>query len=352
MTTKQAEQTASTGTESPSGGPGFLQRVGQVVNKLLSFRPSSVIIATVALILMIGILHPKFIEPSHLADVLQSSIYTGTMAMALACLIAMRDIDLSAGTAYALTVTVAALLMRGGMDPWLAALCTLCVGVLCGLFNAAVVTFIRIPTIITTLATLSMFGGMAVGLANGRQVVGLPADSSFFQIVGGDVGGFPVGVLIMLAASIPLAIAMHHTPWGHRVLAMGSNPDAAEFSGISPRRVRTQVLMLVGLMAGISGCLALAYFVSADPGIGTGETTLLSIAAAVIGGTPLRGGSVSILGAMVGAVLLNVVDSGLPFFGIEANWNEFVTGIVIIVAVGLDSLIRFQQSRNAAKAAL
>lgn len=329
-------------------GPGGRRGIRAVAAKIIGFPASSVIIATILLIVVIGGLHPRFFDPDQLFDVLQFAVYTGIMAMGLAFLIAMRDIDLSPGTTYALTVIVGALLIRGGIDPWLAALVALAAGAGCGLVNAMVVAFLRIPTIITTLATLIMFAGLAVGLANGREVI-FPVDSSFFSVLAGTIGGFPVAVIVMVAVSIPLGIALHHTPWGYRVLAVGSNPDAARFAGISERRVRTQVLVLIGLLAAVSGCLALAYFAAGVPTIGTGRTTLRAIAAAIIGGTPMRGGSASILGAMVGAVLLSVVHSGLPYFGIPANWSEFVTGIVIIVAVGFDSLVRFQQRRNSAK---
>ncbi len=338
-------------TKRPTPPGGSWGGVGGLARRLISFPASSVTIATIALIVIIGALHPRFVSPGQLEDVLQSSVYTGVMAIGLAYLIAMRDIDLSPGTTFALSLIVAAILMRGGMNPWLAAVCALLTGAACGLFNALIVAFIKIPTIITTLATLSMYGGLATGLAGGEQVIGLPTDSSFFTILGGTVGGFPIAVIVMVVVSIPLGIALHHTPWGYRVLAMGSNPDAADFSGISQRRVRTQVLVVIGLLAGIAGCLALAFFNSGSPTIGTGSTTLDAIAAAVIGGTPLRGGSASVLGAMIGAVLLNVVNAGLPYFGIQANWTEFVTGIVIIVAVGFDSLVRYQQHRGAARAA-
>jgi ribose transport system permease protein len=138
---------------------------------------------------------------------------------------------------------------------------------------------------------------------------------------------------------LAVGVMLHHTPFGYRVLAIGSNPDAAQFSGISVTRVRTQVLILVGLLAGVAGVLGLAFFTSGDPNIG-GGFELQAIAAAVIGGTPLRGGSGTVLGAAVGAVLLNVVATGLTYFNVPANWSEFATGAVILLAVGIDSLAR------------
>src|SRR4029079_4353764 len=145
---------------------------------------------------------------------------------------------------------------------------------------------------------------------------------------------------------VPLGIALHHMPFGYRVLAIGSNPEAAQFSGISIARVRTQVLILVGALAGAAGVLALAFFTSGDPNIGAGFE-VQAIAAAVIGGTPLRGGSATVLGAVFGAILLNVVATGLSYFSVPANWSAFATGLVILVAVGIDSLGR--RRRTAAR---
>jgi ribose transport system permease protein len=123
------------------------------------------------------------------------------------------------------------------------------------------------------------------------------------------------------------------------VRAIGSNPQAASHSGISLPRTRIQVLALMGLLGGVSGVLALGYFSSADPQLGTGYE-LQAIAAAVIGGTPLSGGNATVAGAAVGAILLGVVNSGLVYFNVPLNWSSFATGSVIIVAVSLDQLLR------------
>ena len=132
---------------------------------------------------------------------------------------------------------------------------------------------------------------------------------------------------------------LRFTPYGYRVRAIGSNPEAATFSGISIPRVRVQTLVLIGALCGLSGMLGLAFFISGDPNIGTGFE-LQAIAAAVIGGTPLRGGSATVVGAVLGAILLSAVNSGLAYFDVPVNWSSFATGAVILTAVALDSLIR------------
>jgi len=185
-----------------------------------------------------------------------------------------------------------------------------------------------------------MYRGLTLGLSNGQQVTNLPLQSSFFTwLGGGHYLGLPVSVWIMIAFAIILTALLRLTPFGYRIRAIGSNPEAATFSGISIPRVRVQALLLSGLLAGIAGMLGLAFFESGDPNIGTGFE-LQAIAAAVIGGTPLRGGSATVVGAMFGAILLSVVASGLVFFNVPLNWSAFASGVVILAAVSLDSLLR------------
>jgi ribose transport system permease protein len=146
-------------------------------------------------------------------------------------------------------------------------------------------------------------------------------------------------VWVLLIVVIVLTVLLRMTPFGYRVRSIGSNPEAASFSGISVGLVRAQGLVLVGLLAGLAGALGLAFFISGDPNIGTGFE-LQAIAAAVIGGTPLRGGSGTVVGAVVGTILLTVVANGLVFFNVPLNWTSFATGGVILLAVALDSLVR------------
>jgi ribose transport system permease protein len=311
-----------------------------VNRRVLEIESGSVLIATIALVVFIGILHPDFLEIGQLKDIVQNATYVGIIAAGMAFLISMREIDLSVGSMFGLALVVSALLMQNGMNPWLAALLGVLLGGAMGLLNAILVQFIAIPAIVATLATLSMYRGLSQALSGGEQVTGLPAESSFFTFLGGDeILGLPVSVWVMIVVTVVLTAVLRLTPYGYRVRAIGSNPEAATFSGISIPRVRVQTLVLVGLLSGLSGMLGLAFFISGDPNIGTGFE-LQVIAAAIIGGTPLRGGSATVLGAVLGAILLSAVNSGLAYFDVPVNWSNFATGAVILAAVALDSLIR------------
>jgi ribose transport system permease protein len=314
-------------------------RSGRILRRAIEVESNSVLVATIALVVVIGVLHPDFLTASQLKDVLQQSVYVGIIAAGMAFLISMREIDLSVGSVFGLTLIASALLMTHGMNPWLAALLGVLLGGACGLVNAILVQAIAIPAIVATLATLSMYRGLALALANGQQVTGLPLESSFFTFLGGDAAGLPVSVWLLIVTAIVLTAVLRLTPFGYRIRSIGSNPEAATFSGISIPRVRVQALVLMGLLGGLSGMVGLAFFSSGDPNVGTGFE-LQAIAAAVIGGTPLRGGSATVVGAMLGAILLGVVNSGLVYFNVPLNWSAFATGAVILAAVSLDSLLR------------
>jgi ribose transport system permease protein len=329
----------------PDGAPGRgaaappLLALRAAGGRALEFESNSVLAATVLLALGIGVLHPEFFAWSQIKDVLAQSVYVGILAAGMAFLISMRELDLSVGSMFGLTLIVSALLMRDGTSPWLAAALGVLLGGGLGLVNAALVQVIAIPAIVATLATLSMFRGLALALSDGQQVTGVPADSSFFTFLAGDALGLPVSVWVLVATGALLTAVLRLTPFGYRVRSIGSNPKAAAFSGISIARVRVQALVLMGLLAGLAGIMGLAFFQSGDPNVGAGFE-LQAIAAAIIGGTPLRGGSATVVGAMVGAILLGVVNSGLVYFNVPINWSAFATGAVILAAVSLDSLLR------------
>jgi ribose transport system permease protein len=316
--------------------PAGLRDLGR---RTLEVESNSVLIATVALILFIGVIHPDFLAWGQLKEIVQNAAYVGIIAGGMAFLIAMREIDLSVGSMFGLTLIAASLFMQHGMNPWLAALLGILLGCGLGLINAILVQFIAIPAIVATLATLSVYRGLAQALSGGEQVTGLPADNSFFTFLGGDVLGIPTSVWVLVIVAAVLTAVLRFTPYGYRVRSIGSNPEAATFSGISIPRVRVQTLVLIGGLCGLSGMLGLAFFISGDPNIGSGFE-LTAIAAAVIGGTPLRGGSATVVGAVLGSILLSAVNSGLAYFDVPVNWSSFATGAVILAAVALDSLIR------------
>jgi ribose transport system permease protein len=334
-----AEGESAGGTDAAVAAPTAKARSESRWRRALEFESNSVLLATLLLVAIISIVHPAFLSATALLDLLQQASFVGIMAAGMAFLIAMREIDLSVGSMFGLSVVLTALLMHAGVPPWVAAPLCIVFGAAMGLFNAVIVQVIRIPAIVATLATLSMYHGLALALTKGQQVPDMPLDSSFFSIMGSRHLGIPMAVYVLVLVTVILTIVLRLTPFGYRVRGIGSNPDAATFSGISIPRVRVQALVLMGALCGVAGVLALAFFQSGDPNFGMG-LELQVIAAAVIGGTPLRGGRATVVGAVLGAILLAVVSSGLIYFRIPVNWSAFGTGAVILLAVSVDSLLR------------
>jgi ribose transport system permease protein len=326
---------------------------------LFEMESNSVLIAVLLVLALFAITHPDFYTVHEIQNVLQSSVYVGVIACGMSFLIAMRQLDLSVSSILALTAAIATLLMNDGWNAWIAALAAIGCAGLMGLINGFLVQTIRINALLATLATLYLYNGFNQGLTSsntlnvGYSTTDQPlkvnaAHSSFFTALGPGQNflGIPVAFWMMVAIALVLTAIFRFTPFGYRVRSIGSNPEAAEFSGISLPRVTYQGFILMGVVAGLAGLLVLIFFHAADPSVG-GSDNLLAIAAVIIGGTPMRGGTGTVVGAMLGGILLTgVIQSGLPYFNINQNWTQFALGAVILAAVSIDSVLRASRRRG------
>jgi ribose transport system permease protein len=308
---------------------------------------TGVIVALVGLIIFIGLANPLFLQPKSLLNLLSSSAFTGMLAVGMVFVIVIRDIDLSIGWMFNFSAVIAGKLMILGVEPIIAALAGIAFGGMLGLINGVLAVGMRIPVIIITLGTLSVYRGLSLIVNESKAVIPPDKDAPYFQVW--DVKLFDVIPMVAVAFVI-LAIVLHvllqHSRFGYRVQAMGSNPDAARLAGIPVDRTRILVLVLMGAIAGLAGVIFLGARGAVDTN--TGDAFLLPVVAAVIiGGTPLSGGRGTILGAVLGAVIIQTIQSGILFLGIDAKWSIFVTGAAIIVAVAVDQLVRRQRTRRA-----
>jgi ribose/xylose/arabinose/galactoside ABC-type transport system permease subunit len=304
-----------------------------------------VVIVLVALVVIVGSSHPAFLNSGNLLSTAQSSSYVGMMAVGMVFPLAMREVDLSVGGNFAFGIVLGAILMVHGWDPWLAAVGVVVACSALGALNGLITTLIDAPSFIVTLASALLFRGAALALADGKQIAGLPAQHAFFNKIGGEVAGVPTSVWVLLLATVALTVVFTLTRFGAQVRAVGSNPAAAVYSGLPIGRIRVLALTTSGMCAGIAAVLALAFYITGDPTIGSGYE-LTAIAACIIGGTPLMGGKGSVPGALMGSLILAVVSTGLVFFHVPINWTTFATGAVILLAVALDALLRRTRGRG------
>jgi ribose transport system permease protein len=308
---------------------------------------SGVAIALLSLVVVVGVLRPNFLQPLTLFQQLSGAAFIGMLALGMVFVVAIRDIDLSIGWIFNFSAVIAAKAMVAGVDPWIAALIGVAFGGLLGLVNGVLAVTLRIPVIIITLGTFSAFRGLSLVVNESRAVVPPDKTGSFFALFDIKVFGLiPSVAIAFLVLAVLLHLLLHRTRFGYRVQAMGSNPEAARLGGIPVDRTRIQVLVLMGALAGLTSAMFLGFREAIDPVTG-GDYLLPVVAAVIIGGTPLSGGRGTIVGAVLGALIIQVITTGILFLGVDVKWSTFVTGAVIILAVAVDQLVRRQRERRA-----
>lgn len=307
---------------------------------------TGVIVALLALVVIVGVVRPTFFAPVTLVQQLSGAAFIGMLALGMVFVVVIRDIDLSIGWMFNFSAVIAAKAMVAGIDPWLGAGIGIAFGALLGLVNGILAVWLRIPVIIITLGTLSAYRGLSLVVNESRAVVPVDKSSSFFALF--DIRLFdliPFVAILFLLLAVALHLLLHQTRFGYRVQAIGSNPEAARLGGIPVDRTRILVLVLMGAIAGLTGATFLGFREAIDPVTG-GDYLLPVVAAVIIGGTALSGGRGTIIGAVIGALIIQVITTGILFLGVDVKWSTFVTGAVIIIAVAVDQLVRRQRERR------
>jgi ribose/xylose/arabinose/galactoside ABC-type transport system permease subunit len=300
-----------------------------------------VIGAVLALGIALSLGSPYFLNTTNLFRVGRQMTYIGLLAIGMAFVIASGQIDISVGRIITLVTFVIATLIANGTNPWLAFAVGILVGGLCGLFNGGLTLIFNVHPMIITLGTLNLFWGLALGLSDARPIP-LPAESGFYFLGQGKIYSVPVPFVVLIATAIVGHIILRRSLYGRHVLGVGTNKDAARYAGIRVKQTLLSVMVLQGLLAGLAAGIWVAQFQTYDPNVG-GLMEMNTIAAAVIGGADLMGGYASVLGALLGTILIGLMNNGLVLMGVGAYWNNAVTGGVILVAVGVSALIRWRR---------
>ena len=293
----------------------------------------------------------KFFNAETLTQIAKDTSFFAIMAVGMTVVIITAGIDLSVGSVYALAAVAGAIYMNQfGSDgsPWAACvgvLVTIGVGVLCGFLNGMMTVGFNVHPFIITLGTMAIYRGIAFVSTNGQSIGDFPQSFRDFvrQGVIGDLSLVPL--IVMILVCVVGGIFLARMTIGRRIYAIGGNEIASRYSGIRVGRVKLLAYTLSGLTAGIGAVLALGYYGAGSSGDGQGYE-LTVIAAAVVGGASLVGGKGSALGAVLGAVILQMISTGMIILGIPQNYSQIVTGAVVITAVLLDQLNRWISDRR------
>lgn len=290
-------------------------------------------LAAIVLGLALALLSDQFLTASNILNLLRQISINAIIACGMTLVILTGGIDLSVGSVLALSGAVLAGLASGG-TPWpLALLACLALGAAVGLFNGVVITRGRVAPFVATLATMAIARGLTLVYTGGRPITGLP--SALRSLGTGHVLGIPVPIIIMAVVFLLAYIMLVHMPVGRFIYAVGSNEESARFAGIPVARVTTLTYVLTGLAAALAGAILTGRLNSAQPTAGSGFE-LDAIAAVVVGGTSLAGGRGSVLGTVVGALIIGMLDNGLNLLGVSSFYQQVAQGVVILLAVLMD----------------
>jgi ribose/xylose/arabinose/galactoside ABC-type transport system permease subunit len=300
-------------------------------------RDLGVLVAAVGIGVTFALIAPGFLSTYNLLNLLRQTAELGIIAMAMTMLIVSGEFDLSVGATYAVTGVVAGLLFKvAGVNIWLAGLGGLTAALFLGFLNGLLVTSARMNSFIATLATMMVFRGIAMVLSQGQPISTFP-DLAFFEVLGRAklFGSVPIPILWLAVWGALLYVLLHRTTYGVTVFATGDNREAANLAGIRTDRVKRLNFLITALAAGIAGLISMGYLKTVTPTQGMG-IELEAIAAAVIGGTSMRGGVGSIFGAFLGALIMAEVRTGLVLMGTDAYLQDACVGLIIAIAVILN----------------
>lgn len=299
-------------------------------------RHARVLVASAGLLLMclaLTLMSPYFLTVPNVLNVLRQASIIAILSVGMTYAILTGGIDLSVGSVLAFSSVVSAVLMKSNFPlvPSLAA--ALCTGALCGAVSGAlIIGRMRMPPFISTLATMSIARGLTMVITGGMPIYGLP--STFAYIGAGYVLGIPVPVVIMAVVYLLACFDLALTRSGVYHYAVGGNEEAARLAGIDTRAVKLRAYVISGITAAISGLVLASRITSVEPLSGLGYE-LDAIASAVIGGVSLSGGEGSVLGTLIGALIMGVLRNGLNLLDVSTYWQQVVIGVVIAVTVSL-----------------
>ncbi|MFV0528519.1 MAG: ABC transporter permease [Lachnospiraceae bacterium] len=315
------------------------------VKKLKNFREMGVLMVLIIIAIALAIVSPVFLNPTNMVNVVRQTVEIGIMAIGMTFLIISAEMDLSVGSVFGCTAMMGALLFKSGVNPTLVFFLVLLAGAAIGFLNGFLVAKAKMPAFIATLGTMQIFRSIAYAISNGQSISVFPesAQNSWVFKMGGFIGPIPIQVIIMILLFVIAHIAMSKTKFGFDIYATGGNQRAAKLAGLQTDRVKIRNFMLTGALSAFAGLISIAYLQSVPTTAGEGREMDV-IAAVILGGAALSGGRGTILGTFIGAIIMSVVKNGMVLLSVPVFWQTGFIGIIIILAVLLDTWIGHKES--------
>jgi rhamnose transport system permease protein len=324
----------------PAAAPAEGARARRLTERVFRVRELGIVVVLALLIAVTAIIEPRFIEADSLRNLALNASIFAILAAGQTLVLVTRNVDLSVGSVLGLSAYFAGDLLSGhpGMALPLVFVLGMALGAACGLLNGVLVTWGQVPALVVTLGTLYAFRGLAFLWTDGRQVNAETLPDSFLNLGSDSIAGVPILVVFALVVLLVVGQWLRDYRAGRELYAIGSNPEGARLAGVrSQRRVLT-AFVLAGALAGLGGVLFTARFGTVDATAGSGYE-LTVIAAAVVGGVAIFGGTGSVYGAGLGALLLGTITSSLIILRVEAFWQLAAVGALLLIAITFDRLV-------------
>ncbi len=332
-------------TATPTATP--LARLAGRLKAIASARETGVFLALIVLCVILALANPNFLTVRNLLNVGRQVSLLGIMAIGMTFVLITREVDLSVGSLYAVAGLATGMLIVAGWPLVPALLVGIAAGAALGLFNGWLSTFGRLPSFISTLGMLSVARGAALLMTNGQPVTvneaqgGAPAVIKGFYFLGqGQFLGIPMQLVFFAIFAVLAWLLLSHSVFGFRIYAVGGSDKAARLSGIPVFGTKIWAFVIMGVLSAVAGILSLAFLPSGQAGRTGVGLELDVIAAAIVGGASLSGGEGTILGTVLGVLIIGVLRNGLVLLGISPFWQTTIIGAVIILAVGIDKWTR------------
>ncbi len=310
------------------------------LGSLMANQESAIILALVLLFVVVGVSNPRFLAERNLLDILQGNAYIAVAAIGMSMVIITGNIDISVGSLIGLLAVVSGRLVVGDAPIAVAWLAPLVIGGGVGAVIGLLVAYLKIPSIVVTLGMLSILKGILILWTGGARITGMP---DAFYLAQARPLGVPMPVIFMVLLTLLAALWLRYSGLGRAFYALGGNPEAARLSGFSQTRLTMQVFILNGVFAGVAAVLYATQLNVIQPTPPPG-LELFVITAAVVGGVSILGGKGTVVGAMLAAILLSTIRSGMIFVNVSPFWIQAVQGLLILVTVLVDLVRRNRQA--------
>ena len=324
--------------------------VEKKVSKLAAvskFRELGLLAFIILLCIVVQTKNSSFLTVGNITDMMTNTAILSILALGMMLVLITRGIDLSIGATLALSGMIVAqtVSIYSGLHPVLAILMGTGIGIVCGVVIGFLVSKIGILPIIATLAMMNIFRGLTFNVSDGQWISSYQMPESFVSIATSKIMGINTLVFIAIIIYIVAFYFINHTRTGRQIYAVGSNPESAKVSGINQTKILLLVYSIMGGLAGLSGVLWVSKFASAQGDTASGYE-LTVIAACILGGVSIAGGSGKISGVILGAVLLGILNNALPLMNVSPFWQSAIQGAIILVAVIINALVKRGVDRN------